>query len=88
MSNTRSKSSNNSNTSQAAESSDSDTYEDKILAFMGPPFNLSRADAEAQSLSIYKKDSPMVVDEPQAVLFYFLCTSKASIDFHLAIRFL
>ena len=38
---------NNSNTSQAAESSGSDTYEVKISAFMAHPFNFSREEAEA-----------------------------------------
>ena len=47
-------SSTSSNTSQAAESSGSDTssYEDQILALMGAPFNLSRGDAEANCLLI------------------------------------
>ena len=38
---------NNSNTSQAADSSGSDTKEVKISAFMAHPFNFSREEAEA-----------------------------------------
>ena len=62
---------NNSNTSQAAESSGSDSYEDKIAAFMAHPFNFSREDAEAHYRSVYGKASRTVVDEPQAVLEFY-----------------
>ena len=69
---TRGKSTNNnSNTSQAAESSGSDSYEAKIAAFMAHPFNFSREEAEAHYLSVYGKASRTVVDEPQVVLEFY-----------------
>ena len=70
----RGRSSSNSNTSQAAESSGSDTssYEDQILALMRAPFNLPREDAEAKSLLIQQPaDPPTAVDAPKEIIDFY-----------------